>query len=117
MAQKLIRNIPDEVMAIIEEKAGADGMNAEEWIRSQLVQLAAKPSVRKRYSFKAFGSNGAKATIKREHDFVQRGADGCSQEQFAAYQKAALHAERNEVGDYEEAYRLLKAQFEEVFPG
>lgn len=115
MAQKLIRDIPDDVMGAIEEKAGADGMNAEAWIRAQLIRLAAQPTIRKRYIFKAFGENGAQITIDRHHDIVQRGAKNCSQEQFDAYQKAALLAERNELGDYEATYKLLLANFDEVF--
>lgn len=115
MAQKLIRDIPDEIMSAIEEKAGADGMNAEAWIRAQLIQLAAQPTIKKRYSFKAFGESGAYITIERKHDIVQRGAKNCSQEQFDAFQKAALLVERNELGDYEAAYKLLLQNFDEVF--
>ena len=116
MAQKLIRDIPDEIMSTIEEKAGADGMNAEAWIRAQLVKLAATPTIRKRYSFKAVSENGAYVTIKRQVDFVQRGAKNCSQEQFDAYQRACDYVERNELGDYEAAYKLLVQHFDEVFP-
>ena len=117
MAQKLIRDIPDETMSAIEAKAGADGMNAEAWIRAQLIRLAQQPTIRKRYKFTALGENGAKITIERHHADgpVQRGARNCSQEQFDAFQRAALYAERNEMGDYEAAYKLLLQNFVEVF--
>lgn len=118
MAQKLIRDIPDETIKIIEEKAGADGMNAEAWIRSQLIRIAAQPTIKKQYSFKAFGENGARITLRRfPEGGIGGGASGCSQEQYAAYQKAKLLCERNNVGDYESAYALLSGQFDEVFPG
>lgn len=73
------------------------------------------PTIRKRYSFKAVSETGAYVTIAREHDFVRRGAKNCSQEQFNAYQRACDYAERNELGDYEAAYKLLVQNFDEVF--
>lgn len=84
-------------------------------MREQLLLLAQKPTVKKRYHFKAFGPEGSYCQIERKFDIVQRGASNCSQEQFNAFQKAALLCERNEVGDYEAAYKLLLANFDEVF--
>lgn len=115
MAQKLIRDIPDDVLAAIEVKAAQDGMSTEAWLRAELVKLAATPTINKRYSFRAFSENGAFAQIKREIDFVQQGAKNCSQEQFDAYHKAVEYVKRNELGDYEAAYRLLIQHFDEVF--
>ena len=114
---KLIRDIPDDVMHAIEVKASEDGMRTEAWIRAQLVRLAQQPSIKKKYSFRAFGENGAYATIERRYadGHVSRGAKNCSQEQFEAFQKAALYVERNELGDYEAAYKLLLHHFDEVF--
>jgi len=45
MAQKLIRDIPDEIMAAIEQKARSNGQNAEAYIRDLLVKLAAEPII------------------------------------------------------------------------
>ncbi|HYU72937.1 MAG TPA: hypothetical protein VEL31_09675 [Ktedonobacteraceae bacterium] len=116
MAQKLIRDIPDEVMSMIEEKAGTDGMNAEAWIRAQLIKLAAQPTVKSRYAFKAYGPEGAFAQIRHMSDgFVQQGARNCSQEQFDAYQMAVNYVKRNDIGDRELAHDLLSKHFETVF--
>ena len=115
MAEISIRNVSEEVYAALKEKAAADGKSMEAWIRERLTMLSAQPTIKKRYVFKAFGDNGAKVTIDRKYDIVQRGAKNCNQEQFDAYEKAALLAERNEVGDYEAAYKLLLANFDEVF--
>ena len=115
MPDILIRTVPEDIYAALKEKAALDGKALEPWLREQVTLLAAKPTVRKRYQFRAFGENGAHVTIDRHHDIVQRGAKGCSQEQFDAFQKAALLAERNEVGDYEAAYKLLLQNFDEVF--
>ena len=115
MAQKVIRDIPDEILHAIEVKAAESGSSTEAYIRDLLVKDASLPVIRKRYSFKAFSENGAYASIKREHDFVQRGAKNCSQEQFNAYQRACDYVERNELGDYEAAYKLLVQHFDEVF--
>jgi hypothetical protein len=117
MSDILIRNISDEVHGTLKEKAAADGKALESWLREQMIRLAAMPTIRKSYGWKAFGENGARATIKRLHDgYVQQGANGCSQEQYDAFQKAALLAKRNELGDYETAYKLLVQHFDEVFP-
>ena len=116
MADITIRNIPDEIHGTLKEKAAADGKGLETWVREQLTLLAAQPTIRKSYTFKCFGDNGARVTIRRLHGgAVQHGANGCSREQFAAYEKADLLCERNEIGDYEAAYKLLLGAFSEVF--
>jgi len=91
-------------------------MDRQAWLREQLAKLAAEPMIRGRYAFKAVSEGGTLATIKREHGYVQRGAKNCSQAQFDAYQRACDYAERNGLGDYEAAYALLTAAFDEVFP-
>ncbi len=116
MPDILIRDVPEDVARALTEKALKDGtMDRQAWLRQQLIRLAAQPTIKQRYIFKALGENGAYATIKREHDFVQQGAKNCSQEQFDAYKKAVLYVERNELGDYEAAYKLLLSHFNEVF--
>ena len=117
MPDILIRTVPEDIYAALKEKAALDGKGLEPWLREQVTLLAAKPTIRKRYSFKAFGENGAYVTIERRwaDGPVQRGAKNCSQEQFDAYQRVALLAERNELGDYEAAYKLLLQNFDEVF--
>jgi hypothetical protein len=118
MPDILIRDVPNDVALALTEKALKDGtMDRQTWLRKKLIELAAQPTIRKSYGFKVFGENGARATIKRLYDgYVQQGANGCSQEQFDAFQKAALLANRNELGDYEAAYKLLVQHFDEVFP-
>lgn len=91
-------------------------MDRMAWLREQLTRLAAMPTIKDRYSFKAVSESGAFCTIKREHGYVQRGAKNCGQEQFEAYQRACDYTERNELGDYEAAYKLLVQHFDEVFP-
>lgn len=112
-----IRNVPEDIYAALKDKAANDGKGLETWLRERVSMLAAQPTIKTRYSFKAYGENGARATIERRwaDGHVQRGANGCSQEQFDAFQKAAEYAQRNELGDYEAAYKLLLANFEEVF--
>lgn len=117
MPDILLRNIPDDVADTLSIKAREDGKDRAVWLRERVIALAAAPVVRSRYTFRAYGDNGARATISRKwkDGHVQHGADGCSQEQFTAYQKAAEYAQRNEVGDYEAAYQLLLKHFDEVF--
>ncbi len=112
----LIRDISEEVAARLSEKAAGEGMDRMSWLRAQLVRLAETPVIRKKYTLRAFGPGGAYAQITRRwaDGTIQRGARNCSQEQFEAYQKAALYCERNEIGDYEQAYKLLADHFEEV---
>ena len=112
----LIRDVPEDIANALTAKAAEDGMDRMAWLRQQLILLAAKPTIRKRYSFKALSENGAYATVKREYDFVQQGAKNCSEEQFDAYHKAVEYVRRNELGDYEAAYKLLLQHFDEVFP-
>lgn len=113
----LIRNVSDDIHAALREKAASDGKTLEGWLREQMIHLAAMPTIKTRYSFKAFGPEGAYATIERRSadGHVQRGAKNCSEAQFNAFQKAAEYAQRNELGDYEAAYKLLLQNFDEVF--
>lgn len=117
MPDILIRDVPEDIANALTVKASEDGQDRQAWLRQQLIRLAAQPTIRSRYTFKAYGNNGARATIERHwaDGHVQRGANGCSQEQFNAFQKAAEYAQRNELGDYEAAYKLLLANFDEVF--
>jgi hypothetical protein len=118
MPDILIRDVPENIAQALTEKALKDGtMDRQAWLRKKLIELATMPTVRSRYSFKAVGENGAYITIKRQVDFVQRGAKNCNEEQFNAYQRACDYVERNELGDYEAAYKLLVQHFDEVFPG
>lgn len=41
MGQKLIRNIPDETMRVIETRAAQDGKSAETWMRDLLEEMTA----------------------------------------------------------------------------
>lgn len=113
----LIRDIPHDIADVLTAKALEDGKDRQTWLREKLILLAAQPTIRKRYSFKAFGPESAHVTIKRQYDHVQHGAKNCNEEQFNAYEKAVLMCERNEIGDYEATYKLLLQNFDEVFPG
>lgn len=116
MPDILIRDIPEDIANALTIKAAEDGKDRQAWLREQLILLAAKPTIRKRYVFKAFGENGARITLDHRYDrTLLRGAENCSQEQYDAFQKAALLCERNELGDYEAAYKLLLQHFDEVF--
>ncbi len=116
MSDLLIREVSDEVREALSEKARAEGITREDWLRAQLIKLAAQPTVKSRYAFKAYGSDGAFAQIKRLYEgYVQKGARNCSQEQFNAYQMAVNYVERNDIGDRELAHDLLSKHFETVF--
>jgi hypothetical protein len=117
MSDLLIREVPDEIRNALSEKARAEGVTREDWLRAQLIKLAAQPTVKSRYAFKAYGPEGAFATIKRSSvdGYVSQGAKNCSQEQFDAYQMAVNYVERNEAGDRELAHDLLSKHFETVF--
>jgi hypothetical protein len=116
MPDILIRDIPEDIADVLTIKAREDGKDRIVWLKEQLIRLAAQPTIKTRYSFKAFGAEGAYATIERRYaDHIQNGAKNCNEEQFNAYKKAVLHCERNELGDYEAAYKLLLSNFDEVF--
>ena len=117
MKQKLIRDIPDEVMSAIEQKAQAAYMNSEEWIRKLLIRVSTEPIVRERYAYRFYGPGDARGSVRRFSDHpngIGGGYDHCSQEQMQAVKRAQDLMRRNEPGDQLNAYDLLKAHFEEV---
>src|SRR5260370_35193960 len=102
MPDILIRDVPEDVARALTEKALKDGtMDRQAWLRKKLIELAAQPTIRDRYQFKAFSEQGAQATIRRHiaATGVGGGATNCSQEHFAAYKRARLLAERKELAD------------------
>ena len=115
MPDILIRDIPEDIANALSAKAAEDGKDRMAWLRDQLILLAAKPTIRKRYVFKAYGPEAAVAQIRRESDDIGGGANNLSQGQMDAYKKAQDYVKRNEVGDYEAAYKLLLQHFDEVF--
>ncbi len=119
MAQKLIRDIPDEIMAAIEQKARSNGQNAEAYIRDLLVKLAAEPIITERYAIRFYADDApAKGSIRRFSDGANGVGGGCSdlsEDQFGAYKKAQDLVRRNSLGDREEAIFLLKSHFNNVF--
>lgn len=68
-------------------------------------------------SLRGFTEQGGTCHLKDLGDgTIQRGANGLSQEEFSAYQKAALAADYLNGGNWEKAERLLKdAGFEVLY--
>lgn len=118
MAQKLIRDIPDAIMAALEQKASAAGTNSENYIRQLLIRDASEPIVKVRYGIRFLNENdAARGTIKRYEDHpngVGGGCSGLSQEQITAYETAKELVRRNQPGDRERAFSLLNQHFDIV---
>lgn len=116
-AQKLIRNIPDEDLAVLEQKAQAAGMNAEEYIRGLIHRDVSTPIVRERYAYRFYGPGDARGIVRRlsnDLNGIGGGLNGATREQADAVRLAQDLMRRNEPGDQLKAYDLLKAHFEEV---
>lgn len=66
--------------------------------------------------FKAFASNGAKCTIQQMLPYgTGGGASNMTQEQFNAYERAKLTADKRNQGDMDEAKQILEAAGFEVY--
>jgi len=117
MAQKLIRDIPDETMTALEAKAAAAGQNTEAWIRDLLIQAAAEPIVKERYAIRFSNDTGlAGGMLRRFRDVVERvGFYGLSIEGLQVIEQVEALMRRNNAGDREEAIYLLKCHFNSVF--
>ncbi len=119
MSDLLIRDVPEEIMAALSQKASAAGQDRMSWIRAQLVKLAAEPIITERYAIRFYADEGpAKGSIRRFSDGVNGVGGGCSdlsEDQFGAYKKAQDLVRRNGLGDREEAIFLLKSHFNNVF--
>lgn len=117
MAQKVIRNIPDEVMSALEQKAQAAGVSSEEWIRSLLVREASEPMVRERYAYRVYAKSGARGKITRHSDHPNGTSatyENFGEEEASVMRRAADLMRRNDPGDREKAVALLQSVFEEV---
>lgn len=117
MAQKIIRNIPDDVMAAIEQKAQAAGVSSEEWIRGLLVREASTPIVRERYAYRVYAKSGARGKITRHSDHPNGTSatyENFNEDEAKVLSRAADLMRRNDPGDREKAVALLQSAFEEV---
>jgi hypothetical protein len=119
MAAISIRDVSDDVYAALKAKASAANMGLETWLRSQLEKLATEPMVRERYALRFYNDEGdASGTIRRLSNDLNGVGGGCSnlsEEAFKAYKKAQDVIRRNEPGDREKAYQLLRDHFDNVF--
>lgn len=116
MAQKLIRDIPDETMDLIERKAAASSKNTEAYIRDLLIRDASEPVIRARYAYRIYGKEG-KGLLRRLSDDPRSIGGGCSnfsQEEFSAYERAQDLMRRNGAGDLQKALGILHEAFEDV---
>jgi hypothetical protein len=117
MKQKLIRDIPDDVMAAIEQKALAADTNSEEWIQRLLIRVSTEPVQRECYAYRFYGPGETRGTVSRlsNLDGMAVNCKHCTEVQLRAVERAVDLMRRNEPGDQLKAYDLLKANFEEVF--
>lgn len=118
MAQKLIRNIPDETMQRIEQMAQAAGQNSEEYIREMLVLHASGPIIKKRYAIRFYDDSGfARGLIRRFGDSspISHGYEGLHAESTQAVERAIALVQRNGAGDREKAMWELQSHFGNVF--
>lgn len=111
-----VRDVSEAAAQAIRERAAADGLSTEAYIRRWIEMQMTQPTVRTRYTLKAVGPDSARCHVRREVDgVVGRGADSCSQAQFDAYRQAIDLVGRNGPGDRERAIGVLQAQFDDVF--
>ena len=117
MADLLIRDIPEEVMAALSQKASAAGQDRMSWIRAQLVKLASEPIITERYAYRVYSESGSRGLIRRLSDHpngVSATYQSFSEDEARAMDKAADLIRRNGPGDREKAVALLQDAFEEV---
>ena len=111
-----IRDVSEAAAQAVRERAAAAGKSTEAYIRDWIERQAKEPIVKERYTLKATAENGARAHLRREVDgLIGRGANNCSEEQFAAYRTAQQLVERNGPGDREKAITALSGEFDDVF--
>jgi len=109
MAQKIIRDIPDEIMPALEARAAAAGQNTEAWIRDLLIQAVASPFVKERYALHFSTDTGlAGGMLRRLPDKVEEvGFYGLSIDGRQVIDEAKKLLRRNNPGDREKAIHLL----------
>jgi hypothetical protein len=118
VANKLIRDIPDEDMACIEAHARAAGKSVEAWCRDVLIASASAPIIRERYALRFYcDSSSAHGLIQRlsSIDDIVSMCERLNDTQAEAYKKAKDFIRRNALGDREEAIGLLEGAFDNVF--
>ena len=116
MKDVLIRDVPDEIVAALSEKARAANMDRQDWLRDLLKEVASEPLIKSRYILKAFGPGAAFVVIRRVEDSMSHdGERGLPEEQKQALYLAIEFVKRNGPGDRESAIAQLKSKFEHVF--
>ena len=117
MTDILIRNIPDAVAQRLSVIAAEQGMDRHTMIRNWVLQHADRASqFRPSYGFHALSATGARLFVQRQpvQGVCERQIQQCSVEQERVYRVVVSCMERNSIGDYDLAYRLLRNVFDEV---
>lgn len=113
-----VRGLPSGTLAKIDAKANAAGKSREAWLREQIESIVEGPIVRERYAYRFAGPNEARGVIRRESNHpngIGGSCQGLDEGQMDVYRKARDIIRRNEPGDRETAYDLLKSAFTDVF--
>ncbi len=116
MGTIIIREVPDETMRALNERAAAAQMSREGWTRMIIAQIANGPAIVPAYVLRfAHSINGAMGRITRTADGRMSPAIfGPSLQQLEAYRKAQDLVERNGPGDRELAIASLAGAFDSV---
>lgn len=119
MGEMLLRNLPDDTLKALTEKAQAAGKDRQSYVVEHLIEWASEPVVKTRYALRFYNDKTpGHGTIRRLSDDVNGvggGAANMDEKSFKAYQKAQDLIRRNQPGDREQAIHLLKECFENVF--
>lgn len=117
MSDLLIRDIPDDIMAALSQKASAAGKDRMNFIRDLLVKVAAEPIITERYAYRVYSESGSKGIIKRYSNHPNGTThvyQSFSEAEAQVMDKAADLIRRNGPGDREKAVAMLQGTFEEV---
>lgn len=116
MADIVIRGIPDEVVARLDQLKG-DG-SREAFLRRKLSEIADAgevPPPRIGKGIRAFTPSGGKVRIVNYRESTGGGASNLGQKEFDAYQRASLLVDSRNGGKWQEAIEVLQGAGFEVF--
>lgn len=115
MTDLLIRNVPDAVVARLDEQASTKNQSRQAYLLAILEDAAGSDYRPTQWGggYKAFTKSGGKCSLLRGDGHTMGGASNLTQAEMDAYQKAKMLASPKNGGQWLEARQvLLDAGFE-----
>ena len=120
MPTLIIRDVPEDIIGLLDARAQAAGQSREAWLRTQIAALAREVQVHTNYMIHFVQRGGFAGAVVQYNGNADRsyfiaGSRNVPQEAAQAYEEAKELVGRNALGDREAAMVILSKVSDDVY--